>query len=443
MAAVTVKCKHGPAYTHCNESTPYPGRGNVSSQEVNDSLNLHLGLPKNPRDIIVLRKICKILSDVFSMFEVRAMNTLEMVPLRWRQLVGIKAWKLFLFFHKKLLHNRTGIHKDASLEYHALTSLMYWGRIFPTTIRRIRMSLDMLPMWHGYEIYPSISYKQLKDTTIETVDYTFRKEDLDMSIKKSSQSVTGLFIPHENSENVLFWLYGGAYLGGTSKGNVHFANKFAQHCKTNVFLPDYRLIPENHFFDALEDVIRSYEYLVKVRNVKPRNITLLGISSGGGLCVRLMQQIAELNLKEDMMPSGAVLMSPYVDYTDAKGSFKDYTVHDLFVNEAVFEVGIPYISQQGEGFAAKESPSQRSMKGLPPLCLVVSEHECCYDMNIELCNKARKAGVEVDLGIWKFMCHVWVMLPAFLPEARGAIEFVLDWVNRSQESASFDVDCIT
>ncbi len=51
----------------------------------------------------------------------------------------------------------------------------------------------------------------------------------------------------------------------------------------------------------------------------------------------------------------------------------------------------------------EESPINRQLHGLPPLCVVVSEHECCYDQAIDLCNKARKAGVKVDLGVWKYM----------------------------------------
>ena len=49
------------------------------------------------------------------------------------------------------------------------------------------------------------------------------------------------------------------------------------------------------------------------------------------------------------------------------------------------------------------SPVYRSFEGLPPLCMVCSEHECVYDQDIMLCNHAREAGVEVDLGVWKYV----------------------------------------
>jgi len=93
---------------------------------------------------------------------------------------------------------------------------------------------------------------------------------------------------------------------------------------------------------------------------------------------------------------------------------------------------VPYLTTLGDDTERyEESPVNRSFEGLPPLCLIVSEHECVYDMNIDMCNKAREAGISVDLGVWKYMCHVWPLLTAFFPEARSAIDFMCDWIDAS------------
>jgi acetyl esterase/lipase len=164
-----------------------------------------------------------------------------------------------------------------------------------------------------------------------------------------------------STRKVLFYLYGGAFLGGDAKGNVHYGIKLSQQCNMDVFIPQYGLLPEYHFLDALEDVIQAYAYLIETRGIHPKNVILFGISSGGGLVVRLLQRIVQVmsansrsdksiivvddrNRKHDdlllQVPSGAVLMSPFVDYTTPKGSFKEYTVHDLVVNEVSESVEI-------------------------------------------------------------------------------------------------------
>eukprot|EP00566_Odontella_aurita_P024767 CAMPEP_0113578006 /NCGR_PEP_ID=MMETSP0015_2-20120614/29219_1 /TAXON_ID=2838 /ORGANISM="Odontella" /LENGTH=97 /DNA_ID=CAMNT_0000481719 /DNA_START=81 /DNA_END=371 /DNA_ORIENTATION=+ /assembly_acc=CAM_ASM_000160 len=64
------------------------------------------------------------------------------------------AWKVYYPVHKYLLGRRTGIHPDASHEYHALTTIMWWGNLFPVTVRRMRFSLSQLSVWHPPEAYP-------------------------------------------------------------------------------------------------------------------------------------------------------------------------------------------------------------------------------------------------------------------------------------------------
>jgi len=154
--------------------------------------------------------------------------------------------------------------------------------------------------------------------------------------------------------------------------------------------------------------------------------------------VRLLQSIAE-RVREGMdgvdprmgiMPSGAVLMSPFVDYTEPKGSFVEYAAHDLVVNESVCEKGVPFFRTAGNLATRRAiSPVHRSLASLPPLCILVSQHETVYDQVKALIDQAREAGVEVDVGMWRYMCHVWPVFTAFLPEARHALEFACGWVN--------------
>lgn len=451
---IQVQSSHGTGpsstFTHCNSKEPYEAYQHPYScpVKVNKSLNLHLGMPFNPRKVKSLRVLCKLLSDLLALVESHLFRVFEAIPLRLRQTFLTKVWSLYLPLHRATLTDKTGIHRDASFEYHALTTVMYWGRLFPVTIRRIRYSLSMLPVYQGHGVYPKSSIKQ-SEIRVDKIHFDMNKNEGPLmkllSQRESVRHVSGYYVHNDNgdessnkSKKVIFYLYGGAFLGGDAKGNVPFGSKLSQKCNMDVFLPQYRLLPEYHFFDCLDDIIRAYAFLIEVKNIDPEDVILFGISSGGGLIIRLLQRIVELqNSKESLkckgmlkIPSGAVLMSPFVDYTTPKGSFQEYTVHDLIVNESVFEEGTPYFSTLGDDTVRfEESPVNRSLKGLPPICLIVSEHECVYDQNIDLCNKAREAGVGVDLGVWKYMCHVWPVLTAFIPEARSAVDFICDWID--------------
>lgn len=238
------------------------------AREVNQTLNLNLGLdvnPMNPR----LRRFLRTLSDFFQLFEEYVFDLWEFIPLRWRQKITFLGWSIFFPLHRRCFGNRTGIHRDASLEYHALTTLLYWGRLFPVTIRRMRFSLSQLSVWHPPSRFPiskplkrvdskNSSFSSATETSatnpcceccrsnlchidgISANVFHVHHDMKDVQLKLSDpihskqgatsedNFVTGFYLQHGDnpSDIVIFWLYGGAFLSGDSKGNLNIGMFF-------------------------------------------------------------------------------------------------------------------------------------------------------------------------------------------------------------------------
>mmetsp|Transcript_27311 Transcript_27311/g.57480 ORF Transcript_27311/g.57480 Transcript_27311/m.57480 type:complete len:584 (-) Transcript_27311:117-1868(-) len=397
------------------------------------------------------------------------------IPLRFRQKLTFLGWGLYFPIHKFFIGRRSGVHKNVSMEYHALTSVMWWGRLFPITIQRMRFSLSQLHVCHPPTAYPKWDdapskskctdimnngdyhgvrghvheiYHEMTNRITSTGTKTFNDPMVPkLKLTRSEMTVTGLYLQHSSrpSEKVIFWIYGGAFLAGDSRGNLGIAEKMGMLCGADrdgemrdIFIPDYRLVPEYHLDDAVHDVTLAYEYLIYERGILPENVTLLGISSGGGLVVLVLQALAKSRRAyEDgkigsyvPMPAGGVLMCPFVDYTEPKGSMREYIKHDLIVNQAVYEEGIPYLEKVlgCHENRVRASPCYCDFYGLPPLCICVSQHEIVYDQTMLLAKRAEDHGVDVTVGVWKYMCHVFPMLCAFIPEGRASFKFMCDWI---------------
>lgn len=248
---------------------------------------------------------------------------------------------------------------------------------FPVTVQRMRFSLNQMHVCHSSEMHPTWKSMVKKSSNHATgkgngdkfgihghlIDVYHEMEEKMTPTgtaqtttlnSKKDMTVTGKYIQHASkpSQKVIFWIYGGAYLAGDSEGNIGVAEKMGMLCgkdalsdgeMRDVFIPNYRLVPEYNLDDAVHDITLAFEWLIYERGIQPENVVLLGISSGGGLAVLLMQAIAEYHrsanktrvtpLDYNIMPAGAVLMGPFVDYTKPKGSFSEYTKHDLIVNE--------------------------------------------------------------------------------------------------------------
>jgi hypothetical protein len=55
-------------------------------------------------------------------------------------------------------------------------------------------------------------------------------------------------------------------------------------------------------------------------------------------------------------------------------------------------------------------------------------------MTIQSINSARAAGVDVTVGVWKYLCHVFSFLHSFVPEGKLSIEFSKEWIRQKTGS---------
>jgi len=456
----------------------YIHKVNERAKKENEQLNLNLGLPVdlteltrrdvNTAELSVVKRAIRVPVRIMLHILHRFLSLVEnplfrfwsrRVPLKFRQQLTFVAWTIYLPIHKALIGRRSGLHPSVSLEYHALTSMMWWGRLFPITIKRIRMALSQLHVCH-----PCWAYKDLiKPASTDNKHLTKRSNGEKHGIsghvievyhqmqtkrtptgfresvwngKHDEMIVTGHYIQQSShpSEKVILWIYGGAFLAGDSTGNLGIAEKVGlMSGGRDCFIPNYRLVPEAHLDDALFDVTLAYEYLLYERGIRPENVTLLGVSSGGGLVTLLMQALVEARQKNESyveLPAGGVLIGPFVDYCTPKGSMDAYIKHDLIVNQSVFDEGIPYLEVVlgCHKNRVEASPIYRSFIGLPPLCICVSEHEVVYDQAMILAQRAKNQGVDVTVGTWKYMCHIFPFFAPFVPEGREGLEFICNWL---------------
>lgn len=441
-------------------------------EQVNQQLNLDLGLTGIARRLFtrenkVLLWLIRTVENVFFLhwwerFFLDAWS--HLVPIAIKRTIIQYAWKYWFAWHKWAFGKSTGLHPSQSLEYHAMTTLLYGSNFLSWTPQRIRFALR--------ELYSTAPNDPPSPDRIRVIEHTM--DTISMPVAQAKyKTVNGWYIHrHEkksptaaSSRGIIFWIYGGAYLGGDVRGNASTADYVGEQTEMDVFLPSFRLAPEANLFDVLWDICLAYYWLLlsaEQEQTPPTKIFVLGISSGAALATRLLQLIAHFQRGEELhvpayfepllrrltkMPDGGILLAPYVDYEqlhehERKGSFLHYAQHDLVVNRAVQEYGLPYLEdfmpglQKGEDNLTarrRQSPINRSLKGLPPLFVLASEHEAVFDMTMTLANRARSEGVSVTLLVMKYLCHVFTMMHGFVPEGEIAMNVMVDWIKEQQQ----------
>jgi len=190
-------------------------------------------------------------------------------------------------------------------------------------------------------------------------------------------------------------------------------------CEAQVFAPTYRLAPEHKFPAALEDALAAYKWLISAEggNVNPSNIIFAGDSAGGGLCIATMFQLRDQNLP---LPQAACLISPWVDLLKTKKSWETNAKYD-YLKKSEF---IPrlYVNSDEDLKNPLVSPLYGDFTGLPPIFIQVGGVECLLDENIDMAQKARHQGVEVNLEIWPEMTHVFQSWGNLVESANRALD---------------------
>lgn len=228
------------------------------------------------------------------------------------------------------------------------------------------------------------------------------------------------------TDRVILHFPGGAYVARMPNLERTLLARLSALAHARGRLVFYRLAPEHPFPAGHEDGVAAYRQLLDL-GVDPVNIILSGISAGGGIALAVLLALRDRGLP---MPAGAVLMSPLTDMTDPHdGSRVANAPHDpvlshkrgiemraMYVGGALELMTHPYVSSVYGEF-----------NGLPPLLFQAGSDEILLDDSRRCVAKARSAGVQAELEVWRKAPHGWHGLP-FVPESERAIQHLADFV---------------
>ena len=197
----------------------------------------------------------------------------------------------------------------------------------------------------------------------------------------------------------VLYLHGGGFRIGSVVTHRALAAHLAAVTGATVHLLDYRLAPEHPFPAALDDALAAYRALL-ADGADPDRIVLAGDSAGGWLALT-----AALRLRDagERLPAVLGLVSPWLDLTGASWPADR--------SDAMLRPS--WLRQCAADFAGDRDPADpdlapldAGLAGLPPMVVHVGSEEILLDDAVRLAERARAAGVPVQLRRLDGMWHV-------------------------------------
>jgi len=224
--------------------------------------------------------------------------------------------------------------------------------------------------------------------------------------------------PGAIADRVILYLHGGGYVLGSISTHRAMIARIARASNARALAIEYRLAPEHPFPAAVEDATGAYKWLL-AQGIKPAKIVIAGDSAGGGLALATL--IALRDAKQPM-PAGCVPISPWTDLEGTGDSIRSKAAKDPMVQQDNLAGSAKQYIGNADPKNPLISPLHADYRGMPPMLIHVGEAEILLDDATRVAERAKRAGVDVQLEVWDDMIHVWHVFAKILPEGQQAID---------------------
>ena len=275
-----------------------------------------------------------------------------------------------------------------------------------------------------------------KNTSIEKL-----RRDCDESATRFFKPIPGIsFIPSdypgvyaewveiENApaKKVVLYFHGGGFVMGNARSHRNIVGNFVKYLGIKALVFDYRLAPEHPAPAAVNDAAAIYSWLLE-QGYQAENIVFAGDSAGGGIALATL-----LKCKDDKipLPGTCAVFSPCTDMTISGESHITRAKADPCTPKGANETYLGYYAGNGDPKHPYASPLFGDLSGLPPMIIQVGDNETLRDDSTRFGEKAKAAGVDVQLKVWKGMFHCFPLLAPLFPEATVALEEVCQFIRK-------------
>jgi acetyl esterase/lipase len=234
--------------------------------------------------------------------------------------------------------------------------------------------------------------------------------------------VAGEWVEAQSSDVTLLYLHGGGYVACSIETHRPITAGFALN-GLRVFAPEYRMAPEHLFPAAVDDAVAVYRAL---REQAPGRIVVSGDSAGGGLALAMLISLRDSGVP---LPAAVALFSPWTDLAATGESLITNDRRCALFHGANIRKGAAFYLGDADPKNPLASPLYADLTHLPPMLIHVGKDETLLDDSTRLADRARAAGVTVEMKIWPVVPHAWQLVPT-MPEARQSLReaarFLLD-----------------
>ena len=280
------------------------------------------------------------------------------------------------------------------------------SEVIPTTLEQWQSEREKREVL-GKKLYEACPKKYAGKATI----LTFRNAD-GHSVHVHKMSPQTL----KAKNKALIHIHGGGFCFMSPESTCFVCAPLADATGLCVYCVDYRLAPEHPFPAGLDDCVTAYRGIVK--EVCPDNLGIFGESAGGSLSLTMLLKARDEGLP---MPAALACISPATDLTVSGDSFRTLDGLDPVLTRAKARAFRAAYAGNANLRQPLLSPLfAKYSRSFPPTIIQTGTRDLLLSDCVQLHEKMKAAGVNVELSVREGMWHGYHVLPnSEFPEAKA------------------------
>jgi monoterpene epsilon-lactone hydrolase len=273
-------------------------------------------------------------------------------------------------------------------------------------------------------------------------DYVIALNPKSKGHKKEKLTLAGMetwkvTAPNSDPDKILLFFHGGAYQVGSAKGYYPMLTHMARETGFTIYVPNYRLAPENYYPAQVEDGVAAYEALINDLGYSPDQIAIGGDSAGGNMSLVTLLKLKELG---KTTPSAIICISPWADPAATGDTYtREVAEKDLLIGAIFKRMWDEYDLSGFGGYFVKEEdldennpyicPIRGDYTDCPPVMIQVGGDELLLSDSRTLKEALDRDGVDNEYKEWEGLWHVF-QIEAKLPESIESFKLFGEFLNK-------------
>jgi len=291
-------------------------------------------------------------------------------------------------------------------------SLTYYITLLVIKLKGIKKSFSEDP----------IDFKKIRTEDVHYPKGKFFKQNKIRNFKVLDSIITEIGL-NPNSDKLLIFIHGGAFISGPAKHHWDSVKKIAKQTSYKIWMCDYPKSPENKISKISGNIDSIYNVALKL--FQPNKISFIGDSIGGTLIASLTQRLI---LKDINLPKKIILVTPVMDASMSNPEIEKIENIDPMLSKIGVLSAKKMCAENNDLKNVMISPLFGSFDKFPNTILFLAENDIFYPDQKLAVEKFINAKINLELIEGKNMPHIWPFLPV-MKEAKISLNKIIRTIN--------------